>query len=579
MAFISQDEISNIRSNVNIVDVIGNYLPLTQKGKNYFCVCPFHDDHTPSMSVSAEKQIYKCFSCGASGNVFTFVQNYENLSFAEAVQTIARGAGLTLSQKVNVNVDSKFKTDYEIMNLANKFYQNNLKTEVGKKAKKYLTDRGITEEIISEFEIGLALDGGKDLTNLLLGKKYDIKILDDLGITNNYDGENRDVFTKRIMFPIHDYKGNIVAFTGRIYTPSESAKYVNNKETKIFKKGTILYNYHNASKHSRVSKKIIVVEGNMDAIRLSSCGIKNVVALMGTSLTNEQIELLKKLKSDIILCLDSDASGLAATNSIGELLSNAGLDIFVVKLTGAKDPDDYIVEKGLDAFKTLLNNPIKYFDYKMDYLRVNLNLENADDLAKYINSIMDYLNTIDDEILKEITINKLHEDFNISVDVLKSKLKLLDKKSEVKPKKEVIRKQSKTGYEKAAEKILYYMMSDGIYIKMYQKLLGYLETPIYRNIANEIIYYYKINNEVDLADFISFISEKSEINNKIMDIIGSCDETKMEMNDFEANIEAIKKEQKMEEIKKLKRDLKNELDLNKKNELLAKLTEIKKEVV
>jgi len=574
---ITQDEINSIRTSVNIIDIIGNYIPLTKRGKNYFCVCPFHDDQNPSMSVSEEKQIYKCFSCGASGNVFTFIQNYNNVGFLEAVSTVAKASGISVNIQTQVKSSSKFKTEYEIMNFANKFFQNNLKTKTGLIAKNYLIERGFSEDILSMFDIGLALDDKDSLVKLLNMKNYTGEMLENLGLGFKVENSYIDAFTKRIIFPIHNPEGQIVAFTARLYKSDDGAKYINSKETAIFKKGHILYNYHNAVGPSRQEKNIIIVEGNVDVVKLASYGIKNVVALMGTSLTKEQVVLLKKLRVDIILCLDSDNAGLSAMDVNGEMLYAAGCNTFVTKLTDAKDPDEYIEKFGIEAFKKSIFSPTKYFDYHLSYLRESKNLENADDLAKYINEVIKYLQTIDDDILRNITINKLNADYNVSIDILKSKL-ASTKPKEVKKVEEVVKKKNKNKYEIAAEKILFFMLNKSTYIKMYEKQLGYFEQKIYRDIAHEIVYYYRLNKDIDIADFISFVNNKELINEKVLEIISNGNEEEINEEIFSEYIEVIKRELILNEIKELKNQVKEELDINKKVELLKRLTEIKKEV-
>ena len=211
MAFVSNDEINAIRAKADIISIVGSYIPLTQRGKNYFCVCPFHDDHSPSMSLSTDKQIYKCFSCGATGNVFSFVAEYENVSFIEAVSIVANKCGMELSQATyNSNVSQVFKEEYEIMELSQKFFLNNLRTDVGKEATKYLNDRGITDDIIKEFGIGLSLDSNDSLLTLLNKKNYDTDKLVDIGLVNNVNGKTYDMFNRRITFPLWDKDENIV---------------------------------------------------------------------------------------------------------------------------------------------------------------------------------------------------------------------------------------------------------------------------------------------------------------------------------------------------------------------------------
>ena len=366
MAMISNEEINNIRANANIVDIVSSYIPLTQRGKNYIGVCPFHDDHSPSMSVSPEKQIYKCFACGATGNVFTFVSEYENVSFIEGVNIVANKIGMTLSQQVyKSNISNEHKEDYEIMELTEKYFQNNLKTSAGKEALKYLHDRGISDEIIKDFGIGLSIDDNNSLISLLTKKNYDIKKLIELGLANDID---HDTFTRRITFPLWDKDGHITGFSGRIYRGEKDiSKYMNTKETTIFKKGETLYNYHNAKDIAKREKYIIVVEGFMDAIRIAENGLKNVIALQGTALTTNQIDLLKKLRVKVILCLDNDNAGLIATLNNGEELVKNNIEVNVIRLTGEKDPDEYILAKGIDAFKENIKTPMTFFDFKLNF--------------------------------------------------------------------------------------------------------------------------------------------------------------------------------------------------------------------
>ena len=232
MAFISQKEINDIRNTASIVDIISSYIPLTQKGKNYFGVCPFHEDHSPSMSVSDEKQIYKCFSCGATGNVFTFIENYLNISFGEAVILIADKVGIAIKNDFLPKKEVKNKEELDAMELATKFYQNNLNTEEGKKALIYLDERGLKETTRKDFDIGLSLDKST-LYTLLMKKGYKEKMLENIGLINS---NGHDIFQNRIMFPIHNLDGNVVGFTARCYLENTTPKYINTKETYIFKK-------------------------------------------------------------------------------------------------------------------------------------------------------------------------------------------------------------------------------------------------------------------------------------------------------------------------------------------------------
>ena len=581
MALSNNDDINAIRSKADIVSVIGSYIPLTQRGKNYVCVCPFHDDHSPSMSVSPEKQIYKCFACGKTGNVFTFVSDYEDVPFLDAVKIVADKCGIDFKRNVTNKQNSFFKTEYEIMNLAQKYYQNNLRTDAGKEAMKYLSDRGIDDNTISEFGIGLSLDSSDTLTNLLIKKGYDEKDLVDIGLVNNIKGKFYDMFSRRITFPLWDKDGNIVGFSARIYRGEKDvSKYMNSRETKIFRKGETLYNYHNAKDAAKREKEIIVVEGFMDAIRISSIGLKNVVALCGTAMTKEQISLLKKLRCKVILCLDNDNAGLLATVNNGEELVKENVETYVIRLTGEKDPDEYIIANGKEAFIENVKKPLTYFDFKMDYFKQNKDLNNVEDLSQYVNEVLKTISSTDDSILREVTLNKLSKDYNLSIDVLKNRLEKYEPVTlkEKKEEKKLVR-EKKDSYKLGAERILYFMMNDGDYIEEYQTKLGFFSEQLYREIANEIVYYYETNGEITVADFITYVSDKDSIRGKVMEIVNESVNDELNMETMDEYIAAVLKVANKNEIKRLKDLMKKELDQDKKMKLAMQIAELKKEDV
>jgi DNA primase len=296
MAFISKEMIDEIKSKNDIVDVIGSYVNLNDKNK---ALCPFHDDHSPSFSIQSDKQIYKCFSCGESGNVITFIQKFNSVSFVEALKLLADRVGIKLDVKVTKKSNSEFEHYYEINDTVNRYFKNNLLSGTGEKAIKYLADRNILKELINEFSIGLSTNNN---LSTLLSKKYNINLLVDLDIVKEINGRYYDTFQSRIIFPIFDEDNNVIGFSGRKYLPDDlkddtQPKYSNTKETKLFVKSGILYNINNASQFIKKSHEIIITEGFMDTIRMSSIGYKNVVALMGTAFTkvhvrkNNQIQM------------------------------------------------------------------------------------------------------------------------------------------------------------------------------------------------------------------------------------------------------------------------------------------------
>lgn len=570
MAGISNEEITEIRKKADIVEVIGSYINLAPQGKNYFGICPFHNDHSPSLSVSREKQIYKCFTCLASGNVFTFVQNYENISFIEAVKKVADKINYKLDIKDKiVNKNSKY---YELMDLSNKIFVNNLNSNLGLKAKVYLiNERHLSEEAIKEFNIGLALNDN-NLNKLLSSKGYSDKDIIEMSLANKTDNGLLDMFRNRITFPICNHEGKIIAYSARIYQNEDTSKYINSKESVIFKKGYTFYNYDKCRLEALKSKSVILVEGQMDAIRVYTSGFKNVIASMGTAITSNHISLLKKLNAKVILMMDNDNAGEKSTILNGEELIKNNIEVSVVRLTGEKDPDSFILKNGADAFRDALKGEISFFDFKLRYLKKDKNLNKADELAEYINKIIDELNKSDDDILKSVTINKIAEDYNIDKRILEGKLvKITPRIDSV----VVKRKRPKLNqYHQAAEAILYLMMNDPKFIRKYKIELNYFPEEKYKLIANDILAYKEINGEFDIADFMTYINDL-EYKEDIYRILNDYQD-KILPEEFDNFVAIINNWIRESKIDKLKEQLKNETDVKKQEELNDLIIKIKK---
>ena len=570
MAGISNEEITEIRKKADIVEVIGSYINLAPQGKNYFGICPFHNDHSPSLSVSREKQIYKCFTCLASGNVFTFVQNYENISFIEAVKKVADKINYKLDIKDKiVNKNSKY---YELMDLSNKIFVNNLNSNLGLKAKEYLiNERHLSEEAIKEFNIGLALNDN-NLNKLLSSKGYSDKDIIEMSLANKTDNGLLDMFRNRITFPICNHEGKIIAYSARIYQNEDTSKYINSKESVIFKKGYTFYNYDKCRLEALKIKSVILVEGQMDAIRVYTSGFKNVIASMGTAITSNHISLLKKLNAKVILMMDNANAGEKSTILNGEELIKNNIEVSVVRLTGEKDPDSFILKNGADAFRDALKGEISFFDFKLRYLKKDKNLNKADELAEYINKIIDELNKSDDDILKSVTINKIAEDYNIDKRILEGKLvKITPRIDSV----VVKRKRPKLNqYHQAAEAILYLMMNDPKFIRKYKIELNYFPEEKYKLIANDILAYKEINGEFDIADFMTYINDL-EYKEDIYRILNDYQD-KILPEEFDNFVAIINKWIRESKIDKLKEQLKNETDVKKQEELNDLIIKIKK---
>ena len=571
MNTLTSEKLNEIRNSVNIVDVISSYINLTPKGKNYFGVCPFHDDNNPSMSVSPDKQIYKCFSCGATGTVFKFIMDYENISFREAVQKVADIGGVHINlhqikkKKENTNL-------YNIYDLSLKYYINNLNTPKGKEAKEYLKNRNINEEIIKEFQIGLALTDRSTLSNILI-KKYKPDDILKTGLIGKSDYGYYDLFRERIMFPLYDLNGKVVAYSGRIYNKKDNSKYFNTRETEIFKKGELLYNYHRAKDIARRKNQIIIMEGFMDVIRAHSVGIKNVVATMGTAVTNIQANLIKRMAKEIILCFDGDEAGAKATKSCAEELNKIGVTPKIIRLEENLDPDEYIQKYGKESFQRKIDNPINIMDFELDYLKQGKNLESAEDTAEYINQIIKELNKIDDEILKKVTIKKIVDETKIDENIIRNHLK---EKPKIIPKKEI--KQNLTKYEKAEKNLIFYMLNSEDVIKMYDKKVTYMPDKEYRLLAREISTFYKNYGQMNEADFIDYIEGDEELTQTIKKVnqnMKSDDYTEEEINDY---INVIKEYNIKDAIERMQEKMKKQTDPLKKAEIAQQIINLKKEL-
>ena len=570
---ITNDMINEIRNKLDIVEVISSYVALTPRGKNYFGVCPFHDDHSPSMSVSREKQIYTCFSCGATGNVFTFVQNIEHIGFYDAVRLLGNKVGYNLGDTKIVK-DKNAKA-FEVYDLACRFYQNSLNTSLGKHAQEYLVNRQIDKDSIKKFKIGLSV-AKTSLTDYLLNKGYELKQLIDLGISN--DG-GTDVFVNRIMFPLYDLEGNVVAFSGRRYNTNDGAKYVNTKETTIFKKGTILYNYHNAKERLRKNDSIIVMEGFMDVIRASTVGINNCIATMGTALTKQNANLLKRTASSIILCFDGDEAGEEATTKAIEIFKEIDVVPKVVRLEENLDPDEYILKYGYDKFKYKLDNPQSAIEFLMEQHKSGKNLTDAYDITKYINESINDLVHVDDEILVDLTLKKLSDEYKVDYDILKDRyLKLCNKEAKNTKVNNAIKvsdNKKLSQIDLASMRLLYYMLRDDKLIEEVSEKVTFFPNNLIRSLASEMIYYYHKYGTLKVADFISYINDNEAESKLLSEILSMKLSDEYNPEEIEDYIKVVNDYPVKRKIKELNEKLKEETDPLKQASILSEIMTLK----
>lgn len=577
MAFIDKSIIDEIKSKNDIVDVIGSYISLNDKNK---ALCPFHDDHSPSFSVQKDKQIYKCFSCGESGNVITFVQKYNGITFTEALKMLADRAGIPLNVSTTRKINTKYEKLYEINDTVNKYFKANLLSNEGVKAIKYLEDRNISKDIINEFNIGLSTSN--KLSNIL-SKKYSYDELVKLDICKDINGRYYDTFQDRIIFPIIDENNNVIAFSGRKYTNEDLnnntlPKYSNTKETDIFKKSEVFYNINNAINEIKKKREIVITEGFMDTIRMSSIGYKNVVAIMGTAFTEKHLEKIKKWKCKVILNLDQDDAGVKGTIEAGETLLKNNIDTEVIVFDDYKDSDEFIKNKGSDSFKIAYDNRVSFIDFKLKYLKRKRNMKDAVEKAKYIKEAVLALNDLDSQILIDLKIKDIAEEFGISESDIRNEIKL-NKKMAIKNVEEPKKVTRYNKYDKSELRILYLMLNYEDVILYFENTLGYLIQDDRALLAYKIIEFRNDYGYYNYSDFVDYISDNEKLMNVLKEVMKYHNNEDYTMEELDDYINTIKMYSIKKRIDTLKIEMSETFDINKKIEIAKKIENINKEVL
>lgn len=419
----SDELIDEIKNNNDIVDVVSQYVALKRSGRNYFGLCPFHNEKSPSFAVSTDKQIFHCFGCGVGGNVIHFISKIEGLNFRESIELLAEKANITLPKldSVGDNKTQELKDKiYQINKETAYFYHENLYKPSAKPAQEYVKKRKLNNATLKNFIIGYS-GNFDELYKFLKSKGFsDEAILASDLVNRNERGQYIDRFRHRLMFPIQDVRGRIIAFGGRVLDDSKP-KYINSPENLVYSKGRNLFGLFNAKKGD--TKKILIVEGYMDVISLHQRGITNVVASLGTALTEAQGRLLRRSSEQVILGYDADGAGQEAIMRGLDILKNLGCDVRVLQISGAKDPDEYVTKFGEDRLKKCIDNAISLVEFKVKVLKRNLNLENTGDKIKFLNEIAKILSKVENSMEQEIYIEKISKEYNISKESLYSEIK------------------------------------------------------------------------------------------------------------------------------------------------------------
>ena len=581
---ISEEILEKIKSQNDIVDVISERVRLKKSGRNFTGLCPFHNEKTPSFSVSQEKQIYKCFGCGEAGNVISFVMKEKNLPFIEAVKYLANRANIPLEigNKENNKLSQKKDLLYRVNVEAAKFFFSNLMNN--QQAKEYFLNRGIKESTIKKFGLGYANDSWNNLMFHLRRKGINDNLLEEAGLisVNKEKGRKYDRFRNRVMFPVFDYQGRVIGFGGRVLDDSKP-KYLNSPETLVFQKGTNLYGLNFALKHNISERYFIIVEGYMDLISLHQYGITNVVASLGTALTINQARLLKRYADKVIISYDADMAGQMATLRGLEILRTAGFDVRVLNIPQGKDPDEYVRSNGKEAFLKLINSAEPLIDYRMKKAEEGIDFKNSQSLILYAKRIMEIISDLD-PMEKDVYIKKASENTGIKeqtlYDILKSKMKD-NRENNFRNNKEEDRSKLyvEPGFLKAERAILKIMLENKEYLQYIEErisendfiLLEHKEifTVIIsakgQNINNiDSFIESKLNNVKSIGELVKIKEENIFFANDI----------KVQINDFINEIYSYKLKQRIDQLRKEQKELENQGKIEESIKLAIELASV-----
>lgn len=424
---ISESKIEEIRNSISIVDVISEYVQLRKRGKNFVGLCPFHNEKTPSFTVTEEKQIFHCFGCHTGGNVFKFLMEYKKISFIEAVQEIAEQQGIEISYDDEGYSEKQSEQEilYDINTEAARYFLNNLlNDQEGEAAREYFKNRNLKIQTIRAFGLGYTINGYENLVNFLKEKSIDLERALQLGLIGQYkDGRIYDKLPGRIIFPIFSPNGRVVAFAGRKLREEDTGgKYINSPESLIYVKGRILYGLSHAKDDIRKLDKAIIVEGYMDLISLYQAGIKNVVAVSGTALTDDQAQLLSRYTKNVVLLFDADAAGIKASMRSIEILLKRNFDVKISTLPKDEDPDSYVNKFGREAFEEIIKRAENFLEYQTSYYESQEMFDDPTKMAEAIRELVKPIALVDDELKRSLLIRNISRKFNLREKLLESEL-------------------------------------------------------------------------------------------------------------------------------------------------------------
>ena len=520
-----EDLVKSVLKNSDIVKVVSNYLSVTKKGKNFVAICPFHDDTNPSMSISPERQMFKCFVCNEGGSAIAFVQKYEHIKFPEAVKKVAEISGYSdprLESFTKVKkVDETKAPLYKCLHDLTLYYQYALNTPEGKDGLDYFEKRHLDSEMRNKYHLGYAFLDGKATVEFLQSKKgHSIKTIEDTGIAAMMGGAYADKNQGRVIFPICDKEGNVIGYSARRIKDGPEAKYINSPETKLFHKSSVLYNYHIAKEKARMDKFVYVCEGFMDVFALAKIGIDSAVAIMGTALTSEHIEMLRALNVEIRLCLDGDLPGQQAMMKASKQLADAGLNCRIVdNRNSPKDPDEILNQDGPDALRAYLNNLVNRVEFALNYYQNSNPLKTNEQKKELIKAFIPILLSLRSALDLDNYLRKLSKITGYDVESLRQLVeKARNNKSQYEnpvnvmrdfhPERKVLRR-----LELAERELLYQMINNPSAVIYYEQKIGGFYDEVYRQIANFVVDYAMQHPEFSAIDLMAAL-EASDVDNK-----------------------------------------------------------------
>ena len=588
MARLSQEKIDEIRQSVDIVDVMGQYLELHKKGKNYMAICPFHDDNHPSLSISQSRQIYKCFVCGNGGNVFTFIQEYLKVPFVESVMKVAEFghvdmSGYSLEKRV-VKVDEALAPLYDMHAFALKLYMYYLYTQSGKQALDYLRHRGFDDELIKMFGIGYAPD--KSILHERFQKEGYTEVAQVKSGLVLENERHYDRFRDRVMFPLYDEFGKVVGFSGRVYKAQDkNSKYMNSPESDIFIKGKTLYNYHRAKEAVRQAGFVYINEGFMDVIAMHRAHHDNCIALMGTALTKDHLRMLKRMTRTIHLCLDGDMAGQAAAMKSSDLLTSQGFEVKIVLLPDGRDPDEILSTEGIEDLDAVLKDTLSPIDFMMAFECSKLDLRNYEDRKTLLVKACEKIAKIEDKIDRGHYITKLSSLTDFPKEIIEEQL--LNSSAIIEHREQFSQNRIETiqdqrpildKYTLAEKNLLFYMLNDRQVSDIYEAKAGFMHNDTYRALAAYIRDYYRTHQTMDIANLIDKIgSSHSTLVNALTDIAECSLPLPYQKEVIDDYIARITENTKNIREQELQEQFKNVLAPSAKAEILQKLIDLKKE--